>query len=149
MSEVPAAVRESIAREWLARVLASYPAQTARFLLTEKNRFHNPVGYALSNGLPVLVDELLGEMNPARIRPVLEEIVRMRAVQDFTASQAVAFIFELRAVAEACLSENLDDRIDRLALEAFDLYAACRERMHEIKIQEARRRVYVLERGVT
>ncbi len=148
MSEIPSAVREAIAREWLARVLASYPSQTARFLLAEKNRFHNPVGYALAHGLPVLVEEALGEMNAARIRPVLEEIVRMRAVQEFTASQAIGFLFELRAVAQPSGCEDLDERIDRLALEAFDIYVACRERMCEIKVKEAGRRVAVLERSV-
>jgi hypothetical protein len=40
----------------------------------------------------------------------------------------------------------VDGRIDEMALLAFDLFMKCRERMYEIKTNEAKRRIYVLER---
>jgi hypothetical protein len=44
--------------------------------------------------------------------------------------------------------ELLDSRIDELALMAFDLYVKYRERIYEAKANEAKRRVYVLERSL-
>jgi len=153
MSEVTVLSAEeqgAIAAAWLEATLAAYPPQTSRFLSQEKDRFRNPVGYALRNGLPVLLAELLGGMEAGRITPVLDEIMRMRAVQDFTPSRALSFLFALKPVLRerhaSLATAEMDDRIDRLALEAFDLYVECRERMHEIRTREAERRTFVSAR---
>ncbi|MGA2324951.1 MAG: RsbRD N-terminal domain-containing protein [Bryobacteraceae bacterium] len=142
--------RDAVARHWLARTLGAYPFLTSRFLAEEKDRFRNPVGHALREALPVLLEELLGEMNLARLTPVLDQVVKIRAVQDFTASQAVGFIFVLKDVLRheepGGLTPALEQRIDQMALTAFDLYVRCREKMDEIKAGEARRGTYVLDR---
>lgn len=144
-------VREAIVREWLAWVLAEYPEQSSRFFRSELDPFRNPVGHALRQGLAVLVDELTDGFDPAKVTPVLDEIVHIRAVQDFSASQAVGFIFLLKPVLRKHLAgaalERLERRIDALALAAFDLYMQCREKAAEIRVQEARRRVYLLEKA--
>jgi len=148
--EYPAERRGAILEKWLERTLASYPSQTSQFWLHEKDRFRNPVGHTLREGLVVLLDEIAGEMDPAKIRPALEEIVRLRAVQDFTAGQATGFVFLLREI----LYEELEGggppawqkRIDETALLAFDLFMRCREEIYEIKAREAQRGVYVWER---
>ena len=146
--------REAVIEKWLAQTLQTYPEQSSRFLLQDEDPFRNPVGHALSTGLPVLFDEIIGSFDVARARPALEEIVRIRAVQDFTASQAVDFIFFLKSIVRGEVNPGeadlavLDSRIDRIALLAFDLYMQCREKLHEIKVNEAKRRVYMLERAV-
>lgn len=146
---------EAIVRKWLTHVLETYPEQTSRFLLQTTDPFRNPVGRVLKEGLSLLVDEVVGEFNWTRVTPVLDEIMRVRAVQDFTASQAVGFLFALKQVIreelnpESATLAAVDRRVDELVLRAFDLYAKCRERTHEIKVNEARRRVYVLERAAT
>jgi hypothetical protein len=142
--------RDAVTREWLARALATYPPVTARFLAEEKDRFRNPVGHALRESLPVVVDELLGEMNVARLKPMLDQVIRMRAVQDFTASEAVGFIFSLKEVMRRTeppgLTPEIERRIDQLALTAFDLFVECRDKMNEIRVEEARRGTYVQSR---
>lgn len=144
-------VREAIVREWLARVLAEYPEQSSRFFRGELDPFLNPVGRALREGLPVIFDELAGGFDLTKVTPVLDEIVHIRAVQDFSASQAVGFLFLLKPVLRKQLAgaalETLERRIDELALAAFDLYVRCREKAAEIRVQEARRRVYLLEKA--
>jgi hypothetical protein len=90
--------KRALLEKWLERTLATYPSQTLRFLQGEKDRFRNPVGHTLREGLATLLDELTGEMDPARIGPALESIVRLRAVQDFTPSQAVGFVYLLREI---------------------------------------------------
>ncbi len=142
--------RGAILKKWLEQTLASYPGQTTGFLRNEKDRFRNPVGHTLKEGLATLLDEIVGEMDAAKIRPALESIVRLRAVQDFTPTQATGFVFALRQI----LSGNLEGggpttwqkRIDEMALLAFDLYMKCREEIYEIKARERQREVYVWQR---
>jgi hypothetical protein len=142
--------RDAILEQWLEQTLASYPSQTARFLRDENDRFRNPVGQTLKEGLATLLDQITGEMDTAKIRPALESIVRLRAVQDFTAGQATGFVFSLREI----LYENLEGggppswqkRIDEMALLAFDLYMRCREEIYHIKARERQREVFVWER---
>jgi DNA-binding phage protein len=142
--------RGTILEKWLDQTLASYPSQTSRFLRNERDRFRNPVGHTLKEGLATLLDEITGEMDTAKIKSALESIVRLRAVQDFTAAQATGFVFTLREI----LYDNLEGggppswqkRIDEVALLAFDLYMRCREEIYEIKAREGQREVYVWER---
>jgi hypothetical protein len=153
-----AAKRNAIIREWLARTLQTYSEHTSRFLAHEKDPFRNPVGHTLREAFPVLFDALLGGTDAARVMPVLDGIVRIRAVQDFTAGQAVAFIFLLkRVIREELKGEihgepdaeglaTIEGRIDQMSLLAFDLFMKCRERMYEIRTNEARRRMFLLER---
>ena len=144
--------RETVVREWLAQTLRTYPEQTSRFLFDNRDPFKNPVGHAIRDGLPVLVEELCGAFRTDRMQSALNEIVRIRAVQDFTASQAIGFIFFLKQIfravpgVEPASLSTLDERIDRLALLAFDNYMRSREKTWEIKLNESKRRVYVPER---
>jgi hypothetical protein len=170
LRDILAAKRHAIIQEWLARTARTYPEHMSRFLLQERDPFRNPVGHTLREGLPVLLDGLLGGADAATVESVLDGIVRIRAVQDFTPAQAVAFIFLLKPVIRDARSgpphpscapwkggeekgegvapvealAALDARVDELALLAFDLFMRCRERMSEIRVGEARRRVGLL-----
>jgi len=150
--------RVSIIGNWLQQTVQTYPEQISRFLQQEKDPFRNPVGHALKEGMPVLFEQLVGDMDQAKMTAPLHDIVRVRAVQDFTASEAVAFVFLLKPVLRREISESggapapqdmakVEDRIDRMALLAFDLFMQCREKIYEIKADEAKRRVYLLERA--
>jgi hypothetical protein len=144
--------RRLISSDWLERVLQTYPKESCRLLRLGGDPFRNPVGHALREGLPVLVEEILGGMDRGRITPVLEGIVRIRAVQDFTAGQAVAFVFLLREPARAHLADHgglleiAERRIDEMAALAVELYVKCREKMWEIKANELKRSAYVQTR---
>jgi hypothetical protein len=150
--------KAAILGQWLAMIYESYPPETAIFLRKEKNRFDNPAGYRLSEGLAGLYNVLLQEMERDQIMACLDEIIRIRALQNFTPSQARAFIFLLKNVirlelAEEIRKENLaaelldlESRIDGLALLGFDVYTKRREKIYEIKADEAKRRVSGLMR---
>ena len=142
--------RQALLEKWLEATMATFPRQTLYFLRSEKDRFRNPMGHILREGLAILLEEILGEMDPSKVQSALESIVRLRAVQDFTPRQAVGFIFLLREIlaeqsAGGC-SPAIQKRIDELALRAFDIFMKCREEIGEIKAREAQRKVYVLER---
>lgn len=156
--EALAAKKHAIIEAWLAQTLQTYPEHTSRFLLQEKDPFRNPVGHTLKEAFPALFDQLIGGMDATTITPLLDGIVRIRAVQDFTAGQAVAFLFLLKKVVREALQDEIqrrpdgdglaavEGRIDEMALLAFDLFMKCREKIYEIKANEAKRRIYVLER---
>jgi hypothetical protein len=141
---------EDIAEVWLGRVLRSYPGQSAEFLATERDPFRNPVGSTIRLALGILLDELLLGMDGSRVHGALDSLMQIRAVQDLPPSRALEFLFQLKRILHHQVSgadrELLDGRIDELALLAFDLYVKYRERTYQAKANEARRRVYVLER---
>jgi hypothetical protein len=138
---------EPILERWIARTIQSYPPATVPFLSGENDRFRNPVGYAVRESLTVLFEQLRENMDPDHIAPALDAIIRIRAVQDFTASQAVGFVFLLKPILREFAPEpdqaSLSDRIDRLALMAFDKYMQCREQLADIRANEGRRSIHV------
>jgi len=143
-------VRDTIAEEWLACVLRSQPGEPARFLGEESDPFRNPMGHMLREAVEVLLRELFQCMDQSRIAPALDSIVKIRAVQDLTPSQAMEFLFQLKTLLRKHVPESslevLYPRIDTLALHAFDLYMKHREAIYALRADEARRQVYVLER---
>jgi hypothetical protein len=144
--------RESrILKRWLDLVFDTYPADAQRFLRKQKDPFANPVGSTLSRELEILYREFLGKADPDKMASALEGIVRIRAVQGFAASEAVAFVFLLKRIireeTDKELRENrlaaeelleLESRLDELALMAFDVYMTCKEKVFEIRVREAR-----------
>lgn len=152
MLDIPPERKRAIAQEWLALTFQTYPSQSLQFLLHEMDCFQNPVGHTLREGIPLLVDELVGDMNSERVRQALEGIVRIRAVQNFSARETVGFVFLLREIlqkesaAEGVVRHELDGRLDEMILAAFDLYVQCRNQICDIQVSEAKRRVGLLER---
>jgi RsbT co-antagonist protein rsbRD N-terminal domain len=144
--------KQAVAQEWLTLTLQTYPSQSMRFLVHETDCFRNPVGQIFKDGIPLLVDELFGDMDSARVRQTLEDIVRVRAVQNFSARETVGFVFLLKGIFHRELSADggtrleLDRRVDEMALVAFDLYAQCRAKISDIQVSEARHRVALLQR---
>jgi hypothetical protein len=148
--------RSAVVKKWFERLLQTYPESTTRFLSQEKDSFRNPVGHTLHEGLSALFDGLIQPTDMASLTPVLDSIVRIRAVQDFTAGQALAFPFLLKQIIRAEFTADalrysdelvaMEARIDELALLAFELFVKCREQVYGIKANEIKRRSFILER---
>lgn len=147
--------RGTVLDKWYRSIAATYPKVTATFLVHERDRFRNPVGSAIKQTIGPLYDQVVSEMDEDAVRGALDALVRLRAIQDLAPSQAVGFVFGLKAVirdaARSPAAETLDEldaRIDRVALLAFDCYSACREQMHRIRGDELRARTLrLLERA--
>ncbi len=148
--------RDETLRRWQDLIRRTYPSGTARFLECESDRFHNPVGYAIVDGTAKLYDRLLKGESLDDAAAVAEDMIKIRSVQDFTPSEAVGFIFFLKqAIREQVASElgqdglarqllDLEARIDRLALDVFDIYMQCRERIFDVKVGEIKKRTFAL-----
>lgn len=138
----------AIVQRWIDLTLETYPPETSTFFREEKDSFTNPVGHTLRHDLNALYAELSQDRrNSDRLSAYLDNIIRIRAVQSLSPSQAIAFVFLLKkAVREEMGSEtdrpgeisSLESRVDELALMAFDIYMKCRDQVHEIRVNEVR-----------
>lgn len=156
LREILSENREPILSLWFDRVLDSYPADTSGFMRNPRRQFANPVGYTLSEGLAGLFDGLIaeGEFDVFAFTPVLDRVVRVRALQGLAPSKELAFIFHLKQIVRDVLGDRaatvagefqvLDGRIDLLALTAFDLFMGCREKIYDLKAAEARNMTFRL-----
>jgi hypothetical protein len=154
LRELLAERRTAVCERWLEAVLAEYGPVTAARWRQERDRFANPIGHALTSGLPDLLAAAAGDHElDERTTSALEEIVRIRSVQDFTPSHAVGFVYLLRAAVRDELAAELaggalaadlaavDARIEQLALLAFDTYVSIREQTFRLRQEELKRSV--------
>jgi len=144
--------RNAIVAKWFERVLETYPLETQGFFRQQGDRFANPVGSTIFSGLEGLFAELLGKGDYDKTRSFLDNILRIRAIQNFSPSQAVVFLPLLKGVLKEEIGEEvrqnrlheewleLESRIDDLLLLAFDIYVECREKIDQLRNQEWRNR---------
>jgi len=147
--------KDDVLKKWFELVLQTYPADTSTFLRSQKNPFANPVGNAIYQGIEKILDELISPAS-REFSEFLDNIIRVRAVQDFSPSQAISFIFSLKKVIREELGQSfqgslpyeevlsLESRIDALALSSFDLFMKCREKLYDIKANELRNSTFRL-----
>ena len=143
-----------ILKRWTALIFRTYPSDAQRFLSKQKNSFANPVGSTLVREAEIFFREFLGEADPEKLAGALDGMIRIRAVQEFSPSGAVGFIFLLKKIireeTEPEIREDrialkellaLESRLDDAALMGFDVYMGCREKVYEIRACEAQNRV--------
>ncbi len=151
------AKKSVIVKKWFDAVADTYPDNTSSFLKKKKAQFTNPVGFTLAEGLEALFDVLLKGLIPDTVKTFLDSIIRIRAIQDFAPSEAVSFIFLLKKIIRQELGNDIlqqprmndelaafDSSIDDLALYSFDIYMNCREKIYELKANEARNMTFRL-----
>ncbi len=148
LSQVLDENRDAILRKWYDRIIKSYPRPTSRFMANSQDQFSNPVGHAIREGIGPIITQLGTDMDQGSLLAALDQIIRIRSVQEFSAAGAVAFVFDLKPVIretlngyipKAELSVNLaeiDSRIDQVALLAFEKYTECREQLSKVRISE-------------
>lgn len=142
--------------EWFKQTIETYPDKAFKYFSDDKKQFANPVGYIISNELTRLYDELLQMEYSSNLTEILDNIIRIRAVQDFTPSQALSFFYVLKDILKKDLGDSLSDKsilndylmfcrkIDDLMGKAFDRFMEAREKLWEIKTNELKARTYVL-----
>ena len=142
----------AIVERWFQDALAVYAGGAPAFA-RERDPFANPVGHSLRSGTQAIFAALLEDGDGTDVRRSLDEILRIRAVQQLPAAEAVGFLFRLkelvraelgpaaheRSVADALAA--LERRIDHTVLAAFELYVAYRERVCELRINEVKRSI--------
>ena len=148
--------QKNVIKKWQEKIFQLYPADSIRFLTSEKDQFANPVGHSIREHTEKLFSLLIaeGDINPETTGAILDEILRIRAIQDFTPSGAIKYLFILKEVISLELNEIseqennlhnelliLHSRIDEIILTAFDVYSKCREKLYELKVETAKNQV--------
>ena len=143
--------RESILQKWFDQTINTYEPEMVRFLKREKNQFSNPVRNTILTSLEKIFDGILNGIGVDEYHG-LEEMIKLRAVQEFSPSEALSFLFDLKKIirkelinsdqkdeiiTETCL---FDEKFDTLFSLAFDVYSECRMKIHEIKLAEIKSR---------
>ncbi len=139
--------QELIINKWFEATIRTYPEETAKILIKLKNRFDNPVGSATRQSLEDSFSHLIKDNLDANdLENSLDSVIRIRAVQNFTAYQAVSFVFELKNIVKDVIKGDLGDdfhfKIDQMALAAFNRFMKCRESIFLLKATEAKKRIH-------
>ncbi|MDR3584025.1 MAG: RsbRD N-terminal domain-containing protein [Desulfosporosinus sp.] len=150
------AKKSALLTRWFDAIIETYPTDTSGFLKNQKDRFANPVGHIFTQGIEKILAALIEGRDFAEGFPFLDDIIKVRAIQDFTPSKAVSFIFDLKKVVRKELEKEIRQsqftdallefelKIDELALLAFDKYIKCREQIYKLKTDELKRMSFTL-----
>ena len=152
--------KQEIVREWIRKTMEAYPAESLAVLNRNKNQFANPLSHTISENIDLLFEELLSEINPEKVAPILDKVIRIRAVQDMAPAKAISFVFDLKGVIRDPLKDEIQEkksfrelltvekRIDQMALLSFDIYVSCREKIYQIQANESKNQTHMLIRRV-
>ena len=143
--------RKKLVDSWITSVIETYPPESVKFFKTMKDPFSNPVGSTIRRSIDLLFTEITKDkMDSAAVNEALEPIVRLRAVQEFTPSQAISFVFTIKHLLRKALAkQKTDTRIshflsdveantEELLLTALDIYGKCREKIYNLRINQAK-----------
>lgn len=144
--------KEAMIARWIEIVHGTYPFDTIGFLRTRKDRFANPVGYRTEEAARALMDLVFTERpDEDALLHAVDEIIHVRAIQDFSPEAAVGVIFAIKDVVREVVRASgqmtecipallaLESRVDAVALMGFGVYARCREKLHLMKVEEFKR----------
>lgn len=156
LNEILRQQASSILERWLSDIYATYDPTTAVFLKDKKDAFANPVGHSLRKGTQAILEGLIDGTQKDLIQTGLDDIIKKRAVQEMSPTHAVSFVFILKKTIRKELGPKaemsdissdlvlLENRIDDIALLAFETYVRCREKVCELRVNEVKRNVSAL-----
>ena len=149
--------RGEVIKQWVEGIFKTYPLDTVGFLRKKDDPFQNPVADRTKKACSAIVDALLKDgLDNEAIASPLDDIIRIRTVQDFSPAHAVGVIYLLKSAVRDLVSERLDNaafcgellqfesKLDSLALVAFDIYVKCNNVVYENRIQEIKRGQHML-----
>lgn len=144
--------QDSVSRRWCDMIMETYPDQTATIMKRRGDAFANPVGQTINTATTEIVAALVAGAAVADLQAPLERIIRIRSIQDFSPSQAIAFTLWLKDIIRAELGpraekttlrelRELEGKLEDMVLLGFDIYVGCRERYFEVRISELKRSI--------
>jgi len=145
--------KSSIVKKWFEFVADTYAPDAALFFKNQGDLFLNPVGGTTQNILEKLFETLLQKADTDSTAVTMEPLIKIRAVQNFSPSQAVGFLFVLKTLIRKEIKKeikkidpeelvSIDTRIDSLVLIGFDVFVQCREKIYDLKTNTERSKIY-------
>ena len=147
--DIISARRDAAIQKWTDAVYATYPFETSGFIRTQTDQFANPVGHATRRAI---YDAATGQdVDMDEVQAAVAGLIRVRAVQDLKPEKAVGVIFlykpvlrelflvDMLAAGDFQTFLDMGDRLDALALMAFNMYLADREQVYAERVAQQRR----------
>ena len=133
-------------KQWFQATINTYPSQTAKIIGKDANRFDNPIGAVTHETIEDVFNHICEEFTQESLEKKLDPIIRIRAVQSFSAAEAVSFVFALKTIGEQALDDILilefHRLVDQIALAAFNKLMKCKEEIFLLKATESKRRIH-------
>jgi len=140
--------RAAILSHWEDCLLEKFVPDTIRIFKKQKDQFANPMGHKITAGLMELFDVICDSGDHEVETPALGQLIKLRAIQEISASDAVAFVFRLKNIVRKEYLKKVkkiesdedwfefDARIDAAALAVFDMFMASREQIYTVRLNE-------------
>ena len=151
--------RKKIQRQWFQDVLEGFPKQSRYLIAGDEDRFTNPIGFTLNEGIEEVYAAVSGEKTVEEIDEGLSRLIKFKAVQKKDEQTGdLDFLVSLkRIIRKACGVEkagfndyqalmDIEDRIDRIILKAHNIFVASREKILELQVNEMKNKTYSLRR---
>lgn len=131
---------------WFERVLDTYHPEAKRYILSEKDRFLNPIGSTYRDAIERILDWLFKDSPILVVRPHIFEMVKIGVLNGYRPEDG-----SFSAILKACLSQfqdeipefdNICDRLTMLALEEQIAYETVRESLESLRRESLRPKVY-------
>lgn len=149
--------KQKITEEWVAAIFGTYDIDTIGFLRSQDNAFSNPVGNKTKNATAAIIDALAeNNMDSETLTSAVNEIIQVRAIQKFSADQAMSVLFVLKNIIRKHLVPKLsnpedfadllelESKIDSLILVGFRIYSECRDKVQKLRVDEFKRKHFQL-----
>ena len=140
--------KETIIAKWIEEIIDTYEPEMIKFLHKENNQFANPVRNTIITSANNIYAAIIDRKQIDKSFPGLEDLIKLRAVQDFSPSHAVLFMFQLKNIInntveisdqfEISIKQLIEfnNYLDTLIQIAFDVYTDCRSKIYELRIKE-------------
>ncbi len=138
--------RYRIVDRWVEYTLSTYTS--SNFFKKEKDQFANPIGGSVRNCYKALFPLLIKGGDDEQVKRALSHFMHLRAVQEFSPSQAIAPLSAVKHITRDILGSDKETRelvselydfefaVDLALFKAFDLYMECKMRVYDIRIRE-------------
>lgn len=128
--------KQEICDDWINRVFGDGFKNRGR-----ASEIEDPFYHTVSSEWSEIVEILFSNrpVDGALVLP--EEFIRLRAVQEISAAEAVSHIFVLKDIMRERFGDDrgfndLSRRLDFLALHTFNSYMQCRDRLFKLRLTE-------------
>ena len=105
--------KASILHEWFNATVNQYPPKTAKFLQNETDQFANPMGRIYQNELNHILEGIINQKDVSSLSINLENIIKIKAVQEFSPSESLSFLFSLRNILITEIINNQNNQKQR------------------------------------
>ena len=150
--------RVKIHRAWFQEILDSFPRQSRGLIADGKDRFSNPMGHTLNDGILEILSALLGEKTLEEAEPAVAQLIKLRAVQKEQKENPVEFLFALKKIVRKNSGAygrkftqvgellEIEDRLDAIILRALEIFVESREKLLELRVNEMRNKTHMFLR---